>query len=54
MSAASIECHPAPVRRQFEIRGISATKPDPAMRNSIQLRALMDDVDWFLFLISPR
>jgi hypothetical protein len=34
------------VRRQFEIRGISATKPDPAMRNSIQLRALMDDIDW--------
>jgi hypothetical protein len=46
MSAASIERYLAPVRRQFEIKGISATKPDPAMRNSIAIRTLMDDTDW--------
>lgn len=42
MSPATVDRYLAPVRQRMVLKGISTTKPDPLLRNSIQIRTCTD------------
>lgn len=43
MSAATVDRYLAPARQRMVLKGISTTKPDPLLRNSIQIRTCTDE-----------
>ena len=45
MSAATVDRYLAPVRAGFELKGKSATKPGPLLRNSIAIRKAGDELE---------
>lgn len=45
MSAATIDRYLAPARAGFELKGKSATKPGPLLRNSIMIRKAGDELE---------
>lgn len=45
MSAATVDRYLAPVRAGFELKGESATKPGPLLRNSITIRKAGDELE---------